>query len=145
MLGLLAGRVGEDLDLVEIDVGEAVPLLLVKADARPFPLGGDRLFRDRLLEGRELAPVVGLEHEPRVPGLRRERLHAFDQKILFGHTHVLPASSPRKPAAHAAWLARASPSSTSLSASSSACGTGGRVSIRKAAMTAATSVIPAST
>lgn len=71
------------LDRIEVDVGEGALLRLVEVDLRSLALGGDRLFRDRLLEGRVFpAGVIG-ENKERLSGLRLARLDALDDHDRF--------------------------------------------------------------
>ena len=60
--------VGERLDLVEVDVREAVSLGLVELDPRPAPLGSLGSRPDLLAEGRVLAALIVADDEAGVPG-----------------------------------------------------------------------------
>src|SRR2546423_14423201 len=93
--GAAAVRFLERLDAVEVDVRESAALLLVEGDTRRSPLGSDRVARDLLSEGRVLAALVVAEDEPRVAGLRLERLHLGDGDDRIGHGGCLPRSRSR--------------------------------------------------
>src|SRR5581483_6019296 len=101
-----AARLVERLDLVEVDVLEAVPLLLVEFDVRAAPFRRNRSARDRLLEGRVLPAGVVADDEARVAGLRLVRLHLFDPDGCFGHGALLPAAAAAHTPATAGCAAR---------------------------------------
>jgi hypothetical protein len=61
--------------VVEVDVGEPVPLLLVELDAGAAPLEARKLPGDGFLERRVLAAVLVDEDEARVPVYTRARPH----------------------------------------------------------------------
>src|SRR5206468_3203923 len=71
------------LDPVEVDVREAVPLLLVELDPGTAALHGECLPRDGLAKRRVLVAVFVLEHEACVPGLRLERVDLGDVNFLL--------------------------------------------------------------
>jgi NADPH:quinone reductase-like Zn-dependent oxidoreductase len=84
------GLFRERLDRVEVHVREVALLRLVELDSRTLTLCGERLTRDRFLEGGVFAAAVVDQNETRVPRLRLVRLDALDVDDCFRHVVQVP-------------------------------------------------------
>jgi len=88
--GCALGRRFQRLDRVEIDVREAVALLLVVGDPHALSLEPRQLRGDLLLEGGVLLALVVDEDEARVAGPRLEGLDVAHADLGLGHAARVP-------------------------------------------------------